>query len=103
MPEAGVVSIDALQDKNGSYQKFTIQAFGKSYPLSADDLKRLDAFPLGSVSLLHEAGYPQLGGYTVHIRLERTSYDQIAKKTIRQVLYVSIPKKGQLILKTTRN
>ncbi len=103
LPEAGVVSIDALQDKNGRYQKFTIQAFGAPYSLSADELRRLDAFPLASVTLRHEAGYPQLGGYTVHIRLERSSYDQTARKTVRELLYISIPKKGKLILKTTRN
>jgi len=101
LPEAGIVTVDAVQDQNG-YQKFALTAFGRLYSLSSADLKRLHSFPLSSLSLRHEAGYVQLGGYTVHARLERIYYDQLAKKTVHEAIYISIPKNGELRISDPR-
>lgn len=101
IPVAGVVSVEATVSGN-TYQKFTIGAFGRSRSLSADELKRLEGFPLSSLAITHEAGYVRLGGHTVHLRLQRTYYDP-AQKLIVDILLISLPKDAELQISETRS
>ena len=90
--QAGRVSCEAVVGEKG-YDKFTIQAFGKTYSLGEGDRIKLAGFPLSSLRTTHEAGYEELGGYTVHFRLERTYYDK-SKELVTEIVYVSVNKKG---------
>jgi hypothetical protein len=94
-PEAGDISCEIKTGDKG-WQKFAIQAFGKTNTLSTTDLARLDGFPLSSLRTTHEAGYEELGGYTVHFRFERTFYSA-NKKLVTEIIYVSVCKKGVTI------
>jgi hypothetical protein len=90
--EAGDVSCEIKTGEKG-WEKFLIQAFGKSHTLSATDLAKLEGFPLSSLRTTHEAGYERLGGYTVHFRFERTFYNQ-EKTLVTETIYVSVTKNG---------
>ncbi|MBI2190808.1 MAG: hypothetical protein HYU36_02340 [Planctomycetes bacterium] len=90
--EAGRVSCDAIVGEKG-YEKFVIQAFGKTYSLGEGDRAKLAEFPLSSLRTTHEAGYARLGGYTVRLWLERTYYDK-AKALVTETVYVSVNKEG---------
>ena len=79
--KAGKISLTASADNTG-IESFEIAAFGQTHRLSEADLKRLRGFPLNSLKVTHEAGYPQLGGHTVHFRFRKVYYD--ADKKLRQ-------------------
>jgi hypothetical protein len=91
-PEAGDISCEIKTGEKG-WEKFVIQAFGKTHTLPATDLGKLTGFPLSSLRTTHEGGYEELGGYTVHFRFDRTSYNA-AKKLVTEIIYVSVNKKG---------
>jgi hypothetical protein len=91
-PEAGTVACE-IRTEDTKWQKFTIQAFGKTHALPASDLKKLSGFPLSSLRTSHEAGYEILGGYTVHFRFARTFYNP-EKKLVTETIYVSVTKNG---------
>jgi hypothetical protein len=69
-PETGKVELMAVADTNG-HRQVEIVAFGKKHTVPAADLAKLRRFPLDSLRLTHEAGYEELGGHTVHLRLKR--------------------------------
>jgi hypothetical protein len=91
-PEAGDIACEIKTGEKG-WDKFVIQAFGKTHTLSATDLAKLEGFPLSSLRTSHEAGYERLGGYTVHCRFDRTFYNP-EKKLITEIIYVSVTKNG---------
>ena len=72
--ETGVVTIEAAV-RDGAYKALKISAFGKEHELGGEDLLKLRGFPLSSVLVTAEPGYPNLGGYSVHLRLKRISYE----------------------------
>jgi len=90
LPVAGIVTIEA-STHDGAYQKLTVGAFGRTHTLAAAELKRLEGFPLSSLTLTHEAGYASLGGHTLHLKFNRTYYDE-AKKLTQKTIVISIPK-----------
>ncbi|MCW1926303.1 hypothetical protein OKA05_27360 [Luteolibacter arcticus] len=100
---AGTVILDATQHPDGTWQKLTLTAFGKTHTLPPAQLAHLQDFPLTGISLRQEAGYPQLGGHTVHVRLERTRHDPASNKSIREALYLSLAKDtGKLAIAAPR-
>lgn len=86
--KAGKVSLTATTDDTG-FRRFEFVAFGQTHRLSEDDIKKLREFPLDSLLVTHEAGYPQLGGHTVYFRFRRTFYDA-DKKFRKQEITVSV-------------
>ena len=94
LPVAGVVTVEATAS-GAACQKFAIGAFGRTRSLTASELKRLESFPMSSMSITHEAGYASLGGHTVHVRLQRTYVDP-AQKVIRETICISLPKDAEL-------
>jgi hypothetical protein len=90
LPVVGVVTIEA-STHGGVYQKLTVGAFGRTHTLATAELKRLEGFPLSSLTLTHEAGYASLGGHTLHLKFNRTYYDE-AKKTTQKTIIISVPK-----------
>ena len=91
-PEAGDISCEMKVGEKG-WEKFVIQAFGKTHALPATDLAKLSGFPLSSLRTTHEAGYEKLGGYTVSFRFDRTFYSS-EKKLVTEIVYVSVNQKG---------
>jgi hypothetical protein len=68
--ETGKVELMAIASTNG-YRQVEIVAFGKKHTVPATDLAKLRGFPLAGLQTTHEAGYEELGGHTVHLRLKR--------------------------------
>lgn len=91
-PQAGDVSCEIKTGDKG-WEKFSIQALGKTNVLTELDLGKLKGFPLSSLRTTHEGGYEELGGYTVHFRFDRTFYNA-EKKLTAEIVYVSVNKKG---------
>ena len=48
----------------------SVEAFGKKYSLSNEELEQISGFPLSSLTISHEAGYERTGGHMVHFRLK---------------------------------
>ncbi len=96
IPAVGIVTIEA-STQGDSYQRLTVAAFGRTQALSAADLKRLDGFPLSSLTLTHEAGYASLGGHTLHLKFNRTYYDE-AKKLTQKTIVISVPKDATITI-----
>lgn len=88
-PETGKVELIAVTDTNG-YRQVEIVAFDKKHALTAADLARVRGFPLRDLRLTHEAGYAELGGHTVHLRLMRVWYE--AGQLLEETLVVSVSK-----------
>jgi len=79
--KAGKVSVEATVS-SGTYRSMRITAFGREHALDAQAVKQLSGFPLSSIRVTHEAGYAEVGGYSLHVRLERLFHD--GKKQLRQ-------------------
>src|SRR5204863_2136338 len=87
LPVVGIVTINA-STQGGAYQKLAVGAFGRTHTFAAAELKRLEGFPLSSLTLTHEAGYAPLGGHTLHLKFKRTYYDE-AKKLTQKTIVIS--------------
>lgn len=90
--EAGDVSCEIKAGENG-WETFVVRAFGKTHSLASADLRKLDGFPLSSLRTSHEAGYEELGGYTVHFRFDRTFY-RSDNRLVTEIIYVSVNTNG---------
>lgn len=90
--EAGDIACEIKIGEKG-WEKFSIQAFGKTHLLTEADLAKLNGFPLSSLHTTHEAGYERLGGYTVSFRFDRTFYNS-EKKVVTEIIYVSVTNRG---------
>ncbi len=88
LPVVGIVTIEA-STHDGAYQKLIVGAFGRTHTLAAAELKRLEGFPLSSLTLTHEGGYASLGGHTLHLKFNRTYYDE-AKKLTQKTIVISV-------------
>jgi len=67
-----------------------MEAHGRTITLTADNLVRLTGFHPATAIITHEAGYPQLGGHTVHFKLS----DGVTEKVT-----ISIPKDARHTIK----
>jgi len=73
----------------------SVEAFGRQYTLSDDQIRQIGDFPLSSLSITHEGGYKELGGHTVHFKFRRMFYD--ASKELRdERLVISFPKESEI-------
>ncbi|QIF00476.1 hypothetical protein [Roseimicrobium sp. ORNL1] len=93
-PETGAVRVTATADKD-ELTSLRIHAFDREESLGKADLAKLHGYPLASIAITREPGYENIGGYTVHVRLKRTRYDD-SKKPKTEVMIVSLPKKGAI-------
>jgi hypothetical protein len=91
-PEAGEISCEARTGEMG-WAACTVRAFGKEYVLPEAALAKLKGFPLSSLETTHEAGYEELGGYTVHFRFARTIRNP-ENKVVTEIIYISVNKNG---------
>lgn len=87
---AGQIRFSAKSSRD-AIQSVVIGAFGKEVRLSDKQLTAMKGFPLSSLSITHEAGYPELGGHTVHFKLRRVFYDD-QKRLVDERLTISLPK-----------
>jgi len=90
--EAGDVECEIKAGEDG-WETFVIQAFGNTYSLAPAELGKLDGFPLSSLRTSHEAGYEELGGYTVHFRFDRNFYNS-DNVLVTEIIYVSVTENG---------
>jgi hypothetical protein len=88
-PETGKVELYVRMASN-EVAAASITAFGRKHELAAADLAKLRGFPLTDLKLTHEAGYEELGGHTVHLRLHRTFYE--GGRVIEETVIVSVSK-----------
>jgi hypothetical protein len=95
LPSCGVMEVKAEVDRDDRYLAFLLTAFGRTRTLSTAELARLQGFPLASLQLTHEGGYPQLGGPMCHARLTRLrSGDDGAP--VQESITVSLPQTAEL-------
>ena len=90
-PQAGKVTVFATMGDAG-LSSFQLTAFGKDHSLAASDLAKVRDFPLDSLRVTHEAGYPQLGGHTVHFKLSRSYYVPAQMKSVAEDVVISVSK-----------
>lgn len=90
-PQAGKVTLFATLGDAG-LSSFKLTAFGKDHALAASDLAKVRDFPLHSLRVTHEGGYPELGGHTVHFRLSRSYYAPGQKKSVAEDVLISVSK-----------
>jgi hypothetical protein len=64
----GPVVIDATQDEKGM-QRFGVQAFGRTYLLTPSQLREIGGVMYNSIQISREAGYAELGGRTIYVKL----------------------------------
>ena len=92
--ETGTVFCEIIS-KQGKLKEFLINAFGKEYELTPAQIGKVSQYPLNSFAATQEAGYPSLGGHTVHFKFERYLTDGSGKT---KKLYVSVSKGKGLTL-----
>ncbi len=92
-PETGAVVFEAKTDGE-QYARVSLSAFGKVFTLGEADRLKLKGFPLSGIALTHEAGYAELGGHTVHVRLKRVLYKD--GKLIEERVLISVSKGKEL-------
>lgn len=97
--ETGVVTFRATLASN-EYTAVSITAFGKKYELTEAARQKLRWFPLDRLQTTHEAGYEELGGHTVHLRLTRTWYE--AGQLWEETLAIAVSKGKGLALNEPR-
>lgn len=67
---SGPVQITGVVDKERVVASLKIEAFGKEYSLSQDELTKVPKGFYNGIQLSYEEGYKQLGGKTVYIILQ---------------------------------
>ena len=95
VPAAGMVSCEIDVDGR-NYRKLLIQAFGKAFTIGADDLIKLEGYPLSSLTMTHEVGYAEIGGPTVHLRWKRTRFSKMDGPITEEIL-ISVTSTGVLV------
>jgi hypothetical protein len=75
---AGLVRVSG-DAKDGRITSLLIVAFGRTNTVSGEHLKKISLYPLSDMKITHGAGYERLGGYSVHVRLRRITYDSDKK------------------------
>jgi hypothetical protein len=101
IPHFGKVDVTAKAD-NERIAGLKITAFGKTHTLDGKGLEKISGFPLSSMRITHEAGYEELGGYTMHIKFRRTYYDS-AKKLRDETAVISVSEKNGLMAVDVRD
>src|SRR5690606_35530400 len=66
--ETSVAHVHGKQTQQG-VTEFRVDAFGKKFELSQDQLKELDRLIVNGIQVSSESGYPGIGGKTIYIRL----------------------------------
>ena len=102
VPEAGKI-VFAAASSAGKFSSCEVSAFGTPHKLAGPELEKLRNFSLDGLRITHEAGYPQLGGHTVHFKLRRVAYSAREKTTVVEDLVISVSKgKGLAVDGPTR-
>ena len=101
IPKVGKVSISATTESE-KLSKLEIFAFGKTHVVLNKDLEKIADFPLGSLEITHGAGYEELGGYSVHVKLRRIFYNH-EKNLKDQMAIITVTQKKGLSPATIRD
>ncbi len=74
--ESNFPGVPGLVEVAGNYSekgpsRLTVRAFGKTYSLDPQQLKRLDGFQVNGVALTYEGGSALVGGQQLYVELSR--------------------------------
>jgi hypothetical protein len=90
----GAVAIDIKQDDKGM-QRFGVQAFGRSYLLSAAQLRELEGVMYNAIQISREAGYAEREGRTIYVKLGVG----FTSGQVSRVKYVVVTEAGAITVK----
>ena len=76
-PDISDIGIVRFRAKAESFRvvSVSVEAFGRQYTLSDDQIRQIEDFPLSSLSITCEGGYKELGGPAVHFKSQRIFHD----------------------------
>ena len=76
-PDISDIGIVRFRAKAESFRvvSVSVEAFGRQYTLSDDQIRQIEDFPLSSLSITCEGGYKELGGPAVHFKFQRIFHD----------------------------
>lgn len=97
--ESERVILEAKRSDAG-FASFRIRAFGRVFVLTAGDLAKIRDIELSGLSITQEAGYKELGGRTVHVRLKQARYLDGVLTNERATISVSID--GRIVVSVER-
>lgn len=89
--ESGPVVVTGEKNKQGEFAFLKLEAFGKTYELTKEDLKQIPKLLYNGIQLSYEGGHYDLGGRTIYIMLQMGSAPGIQKKVL-----ISITEKGSI-------
>ena len=67
---SGVINVSGTQANRGIVT-LRIEAFGKSFNLSSDELSELTGFSANGIQISYEGGYKDMGGRTLYVVFTR--------------------------------
>ena len=79
-----------VESTEAGMKSVVMEAHGRTITLTEDDLVRLTGFRPATAIITHEAGYPQLGGHTVHFKLSDSGSEKVT---------ISVPKDARHTIK----
>ena len=65
--DSGVVIVEGEKDAQGLFKKLSVKAFGKTFDISGEALKRFPIKTPNGIQLSYEKGYKEPGGRTVYV------------------------------------
>ncbi len=68
--DSGSVKVSGSQSERG-ISLLRIEAFGKKFNLSAEQLKDLSGFNANGIQITYEGGYEEVGGRTIYVIFSR--------------------------------
>ena len=78
---SGLVKISGEQNQQNEIISLKIEAFGKEYNISDDNLKKLPKVYNG-IQISYEEGYKELGGKTIYIIFQMGFTSGVKKQTV---------------------
>jgi Domain of unknown function (DUF4159) len=96
-PDISGIGIVRFRAKAESFRvvSVSVEAFGRQYTLSDDQIRQIEDFPLSSLTITCEGGYKELGGPAVHFKFQRMFYD--ASKGFRdERVVISVHKESEI-------
>jgi hypothetical protein len=79
-----------VESTDTGMKSVVMEAHGRTITLTEDDLVRLTGFHAATAIITHEAGYPQLGGHTIHFKLSDEGTEKVT---------ISVPKDARYTIK----